>query len=159
PGAMSYVKRTGAALKSILKNPLPFVGNLVQAAKLGFLNFAANFGGHLKAGLIDWLTGSLSGVYIPKALTLPEMGKFALSVLGITWAQIRGKMVKVLGPSGETIMKGLETGFDIVVALVKGGTAAAWELIKEKLTDLKDMVIGGIVDFVTNTVVTKAIPK
>jgi DNA uptake protein ComE-like DNA-binding protein len=159
PGAFSYVKKTGAALKSILKNPLPFVGNLVKAAKLGFQNFADKFGTHLKAGLIDWLTGSLSGVYIPKALSLPELGKFAMSVLGITWAQIRGKIVKALGPSGETIMKGLETGFDIVVALVTGGPAAAWELIKEKLTELKDQVVSGIVGFVTDTVIKKAVPK
>ncbi len=159
PGIMIYINKTGAALKSIIKNPLPFVGNLVKAAKLGFQNFADNFGGHLKAGLIDWLTGSLSGVYIPKALSLPEMGKFAMSVLGISWAQIRGKIVKALGPSGETIMKGLETGFDIVVALVTGGPAAAWELIKEKLTDLKDQVVSAIVGFVTDTVITKAVPK
>ena len=115
PQTLVYIKKTGAALKSILKNPRPFVGNLVNAAKLGFNNFADNFGGHLKNGLIDWLTGALDGVYIPKALNLAEMGKFALSVLGITWAQIRGKIVKVLGPSGEKIMQGLETGFDIVV--------------------------------------------
>jgi len=159
PGIMGYIKKTGAALKSIIKNPLPFVGNLVRAAKTGFQNFASNFGEHLKAGLIDWLTGSLSGVYIPKALSLPELGKFAMSVLGITWAQIRGKIVKVLGPNGETIMKGLETGFDIVVALVTGGPAAAWELIKEKLTDLKDQVVSGIIGFVTETVIKKAVPK
>ena len=42
PGAFGYIKKTGAALKSILKNPLPFVGNLVKAAKQGFLNFADN---------------------------------------------------------------------------------------------------------------------
>ncbi len=159
PGALGYIKKTGSAIKSIFQNPLPFVGNLVKAAKQGFLNFATNIGGHLKAGLIDWLTGSLSGVYIPQALNLAELGKFALSILGITWSQIRGKIVKVLGPNGEKIMQGLETGFDIVVALVKGGPAAAWELIKEKLTDLKDTVISGIVGFVTDTVVKKAIPK
>jgi len=159
PGLMGYIKKTGAALKSILKNPLPFVGNLVRAAKLGFQNFAGRFGDHLKAGLIDWLTGSLSGVYVPKALSLTELGKFAMSMLGITWAQIRGKIVKALGPNGETIMKGLETGFDIVVKLVTGGPAAAWELIKEKLTELKDQVVSGIVGFVTDTVIKKAVPK
>jgi hypothetical protein len=159
PGALSYVKRTGSALKSILMNPLPFVGNLVKAAKLGFQNFAANIGTHLKAGLIDWLTGSLSGVYIPKALTLLEFGKFALSVLGITWAQIRGKIVKSLGPNGETIMRGLETAFDIVKALVTGGPAAAWEVIKDKLTNLKDMLVDGIKSFVIETIVLKAVPK
>ncbi|MES2734069.1 MAG: DUF4157 domain-containing protein [Bacteroidota bacterium] len=159
PGAMGYIKKTGAALKSILKNPLPFVGNLVKAAMLGFQNFAANFGTHLKTGLIDWLTGSLPGVYIPKAFSLIEVGKFVLSVLGISWANIRGKIVKALGKNGEMIMKGLETGFDIIVALVKGGPTAAWDLIKEKLSDLKDTVIGGITDFVIDTVIKKAIPK
>ncbi len=159
PGAWGYIKKTGAALKSILKNPLPFVHNLVQAAKLGLGNFAEHFGTHLKAGLIDWLTGSLPGVYIPKAFSLAEVGKFALSVLGITWAQIRGKIVKALGPTGEKIMAALETTFDVVVALVKGGPAAAWELIKDKLTNLKDMVIEGITSFVIETIVKQAIPK
>ncbi|HEY0365064.1 MAG TPA: DUF4157 domain-containing protein [Pyrinomonadaceae bacterium] len=159
PGALGYVKQTGSALKSIFQNPLPFVGNLVKAAKLGFMNFGGNFLTHLKKGLIDWLTGSLQGVYIPKALTLPEFGKLALSVLGITWAQIRGKIVKALGPNGELIMKGLETAFDIIVALVTGGPAAAWEVIKDKLTGLKDQIVSGIISFVTETVVTKAIPK
>ena len=35
PGALEYVMKTGAALKDILKNPLPFVKNLIAAAKLG----------------------------------------------------------------------------------------------------------------------------
>ena len=159
PGLTGYILKTGAALKGILKNPMPFLGNLVNAAKLGFMNFAANIGGHLKAGIIDWLTGSLEGVYIPKAVSLIELGKFALSVLGITWAQIRGKIVTALGPSGEKIMRGLEIAFDVVKALVQGGIAAVWSLIKEKLADLKDQVLSGIISFVTDTIVKKAIPK
>jgi len=156
PKALAYIKKTGSALKSILKNPLPFVGNLVKAAKLGFQNFADHFGAHLKAGLIDWLTGSLPGVYIPKAFELGEIVKFVFSVLGLSWANIRQKLVKVVG---EPAVKAMETGFDIVVTLVTQGPAAAWEKIKESLSNLKDMVIGGITDFVIETVVTKAIPK
>jgi hypothetical protein len=156
PGVMGYVKRTGGALKGILKNPMPFVGNLVKAGMLGFKQFAANFGAHLKAGLIDWLTGSLPGVYIPSSFALKEIVKFALSVLGLTWANIRAKLVKA---TSETVVKGLETAFDIVVKLVREGPAAAWEKIKEQLGNLKDMVIGGITDFVIDMVVKKAIPK
>jgi hypothetical protein len=156
PGALAYIKKTGAALKSILKNPLPFVGNLVKAAKLGFTNFGGNFLGHLKAGLIDWLTGSLPGIYIPKAFSLGEIAKFAFSVLGLSWANIRQKLVKA---TSEPVVKALETGFDIVVTLVRDGPAAAWEQIKEQLANLKDMVIGGITDFVVDMVVQKAIPK
>ena len=159
PGLMGYIKKTGAALKSILKNPLPFLGNLIAAAKLGFTNFADNIMTHLKQGLIDWLTGSLEGVYIPKALTLLEFGKMALSILGISWPQIRAKFVKAIGKNGEAIMQGLEHAFDIVKALVTGGPAAAWEVIKDKLNDLKDQVVSGIVSFVTESIVKKAIPK
>jgi len=75
-----------------------FVHTLVDAAKLGFNNFRAHFvttfGWHYRL-----LTKSLSGVYIPKALSLPEFGKFALSVLGISWPQIRAKIVKALVPT------------------------------------------------------------
>ena len=128
----------------------------MKAAKLGFLNFADHFLDHLKAGLIDWLTGSLPGIYIPKAFSLVEIAKFAFSVLGLTWANIRQKLVKA---TSETVVKAMETGFDIVVTLVRDGPAAAWDKIKEQLSNLKDMVIGGITDFVVDMVVKKAIPK
>jgi len=156
PGALAYIKKTGAALKSILKNPLPFVHNLVGAAKLGFANFKEHFFKHLQAGLIDWLTGSLPGIYIPKAFSLPEIAKFAFSVLGISWANIRQKLVKA---TSETAVKAMETGFDIVVTLVREGPAAAWDKIKEQLANLKDMVIGGITSMVVDMVVKQAIPK
>lgn len=159
PNTLPYLKRTGAALRGIFQNPMPFMGNLVAAAKLGLNNFKSHFWTHLKNGLLNWLTGALDGVYIPQALTLPEMGKFALSVLGITWAQIRGKIVRALGPRGEQIMQGLEIAFDVITTLITGGPAALWELIKQKLNDLKDQVINGIVGFVTDTIVQKAIPK
>src|SRR4029077_15506406 len=87
---------------------------------------------------------------------LVEIAKFAFSVLGLTWANIRQKLVKAVG---ETAVKAMETGFDIVVTLVRDGPAAAWDKIKEQLGNLKDMVIGGITDFVVDMVVKKAVPK
>jgi hypothetical protein len=156
PALLGYLRKTGEALKNILNNPIPFVRNLVRAAILGFQNFADNFGTHLKAGLINWLTGSLPGVYIPTAFTLGEIVKFVFSVLGLTWQNIRPKLVKVVG---ETAVKAMETGFDIVVTLVTKGPAAAWDKIQEHLSNLKDQVIGGITDFVVDTIVKKAVPK
>jgi hypothetical protein len=156
PGAFGYVKKTGAALKSILKDPLPFVGNLVKAAKLGFQNFGANFGTHLKAGLIEWLTGSLPGVYIPKSFAIGEIIKFVFSVLGLSWANVRIKLVAAVG---EPVVKAMEIGFSIVKTLVTQGPAAAWEQIKSELSNLKDMVISGIIDLVVDIVVQKAVPK
>jgi Domain of unknown function (DUF2431)/Domain of unknown function (DUF4157) len=156
PGAMPYLKKVGAAIRSIFKHPIQFVGNLVKAGKLGFQMFADNFGQHLKESFLEWLTGSLKGVYIPKSLDLKEIVQFVLSVLGLTWENIRGKLVKVLG---ETAVKAMETGFDIVVTLVKEGPAAAWDKIVEQLSNLKDMVIQGIMSFIIETVVKKAVAK
>lgn len=156
PAALGYIKKTGAALKSILKNPMPFVGNLVKAAKRGFEGFADRIWEHLKAGLIDWLLGALPGVYIPKAFALGEIVKFVFSVLGLTWQNVRTKLVVVLG---ETVVKAMETGFKIVVTLVRDGPAAAWAEVKAELANLKDQVIDGIIGFVVDTIVKKAIPK
>lgn len=156
PAAIPYLKKVGESFKQILRNPIGFVSNLVRAGKLGFERFADNIGTHLKKALIEWLTGSLPGVYIPQKLDIKEILKFTLSVLGLTWANIRGKLVKVIG---ETAVKGLETGFDIVVTLVRDGPAAAWDKIKEQLANLKDMVIGAITNFVVETIVKKAVMK
>jgi hypothetical protein len=156
PGAIPYLKKAAGSFRSILKNPIGFVGNLVKAGKLGLQNFADNIGQHLKASLLEWLTGSLPGVYIPQKLELGEIVKFVLSVLGISWANIRAKLVKAVG---EPAVKAMEVGFDIVVTLVREGPAAAWDKIKEQLANLKDMVIQGITDFVVETIVKKAIAK
>jgi uncharacterized protein DUF4157 len=159
PSVLPYLKKVGAAFKNIIKHPIAFVRHLVDAAKLGLSQFIKRFPSHLKAGLLEWLTGSLPGVYIPKAFTLMEMGLFALSVLDISWSQIRAKIVKALGENGEKIMLGLEGTFDVVVALFKGGPAAAWEIIKDKLNNLKDMVIDSVVGLVTDTIIKVAVPK
>ena len=156
PAVMPYLKKLGAAFRSVLKHPLHFMHNLIAAGKLGFEQFVAKIGAHLKAAFIEWLTGSLPGVYIPKALDLHEILKFVLSVLGLTWQNIRAKLVKLVG---ETTVKAMETGFDIVVTLVKEGPAVAWEKIKDELSNLKDMVMQAVMNFVIETIVKKAVAK
>jgi len=156
PGAVPYLKKVGAAFRSILKDPIGFVKNLVRAGKLGFQMFADNFGTHLKESFIEWLTGSLKGVYLPKSLDVREIVLFVLSVLGLTWENIRSKLVKAVG---EPVVKAMETGFDIVVTLVRDGPAAAWDKIVGEISNLKDMVMKSIMDFVVVTVVKKAVTK
>jgi len=158
PGAMPYIRRAAGAFRMIIQNPIGFIGNLVRAGILGFRQFAANFLAHLRASLIGWLTGTLSGanIYIPQAFTLVEIIKFVLSVLGITWQNIRQKLVRVIGERAVSV---LETGFDIVVTLVREGPAAAWEKIKESLSNLRDMVMEQIMSFVNSRIVQAAITR
>ena len=77
-------------------------------------------------------------------------------MLGLTWANIRNKLVAA---TNETTVKALETGFDIVVKLVKEGPAAAWEELLKTLSNLKSMVVDAAIDFVKGEVVKIAIEK
>ena len=158
PAVIPYLKKAAGAFRSILKNPIGFVGNLVKAGIQGFKQFASNFLTHLKKSLIDWLTGTLSGagVYIPQGFTVMEIIKFVLSVLGLTWANIRQKLVKRIG---ETAVKALEIGFDLIKTLITEGPAAAWQKILEGISNLKEMVMEGIMGFVKDRIVQAAITK
>jgi hypothetical protein len=97
-----------------------------------------------------------ANIYIPQGFTLREILKFVLSVLGLTWQNIRQKLVRAVG---ETAVRVLETGFDIVVTLVTQGPAAAWEKIQETLSNLREMVIEQIMTFVRDRVVTAAVTR
>ena len=158
PGAMPFLERAGGAIKSIFQDPMGFLGNLVQAGKLGFQMFKDNIGSILRDVLIDWLTGTLAGagVYIPTGLDFVEILKFVLSVLGLTWENMRAKLVEQLG-EGPVVV--LEEGFELIQLLVTEGPAAAWEKMMEHITTLKDTVISEIISWVTQTVVTKAVAK
>ena len=156
PEVMPYLSKVEASFKTILKDPIRFVKNLVAAGKLGFNQFRDKIGTHLKNSLIDWLTGSLPGVYIPKALEIKEILLFVLSVLGISWANIRAKLVNQFG---EPLVQGLETGFTVVKKLVTEGPAAAWDEIKSELGNLKEQAMGAITTYVVETVVKKAAAK
>jgi len=158
PRAMPYIAKAKAAFHTIIRDPVRFVGNLVRAAKLGFQMFANNIVEHLKNALIKWITGPLgeAGVYIPKSFTLIEIVKLVLSVLGLTWQNIRAKLVKIIP---EPLLTGLEKTAKILVTLVTEGPAAAWEQIKSELTELKDQLIGQVTQMISTEVVKAAVIK
>lgn len=158
PGVMPYLRKAAATFRTILRNPIGFIGNLVRAGIMGFRQFSANFLTHLRASLVGWITGAMggAGIHIPQGLTLPEILKFVLSVLGLTWQNIRQKLVRAVG---ESAVRAMETAFDLVVTLVTQGPAAAWEKILESLTNLRDMVMEQIMTFVKDRVVQAAITR
>jgi hypothetical protein len=155
---MPYLRKAAAAFRTILQNPIGFVGNLVRAGKRGFQMFAGNFLNHLKTALIKWITGPLgeAGVYIPKSFSLLEIIKLVLSVLGLTWQNIRAKLVKIIP---EPVLVALEKTAAILVTLIRDGPAAAWEQIKAEFNDLKNQLISQVVQMVTTEVVKAAVVK
>jgi hypothetical protein len=150
----SIIDKGIAVLKEIFTHPIQFVKHLIAAAKQGFFNFRDHFVTHLKDAIFDWLTGSLEGITLPDSWDLKGIASVALQLLGLTWTHIRGKLVTLIG---EPVVKSLETGFDLVVTLVRNGPMAAWEKLKEMGEDIKQAFIQGVIDFVKVKIVQKAI--
>lgn len=146
-----------SVIKTIIADPIGFLGNLISGIATGFKNFGSNILKHLTSGLIGWLTGALG----PMGITIPEdifslKGIFSLvmQILGLTWDYIRKKAVKLLG---EPIVAGLEKGFEIFQIIRKEGIAGLWNYIKEQFNDLKETVLGAIKEMVITKVIEAGI--
>ncbi len=153
---MGVLARAAGAIEKIIKDPIGFLGNLINAVKAGVMGFAANIVDHLKTGLQGWLFGALgsAGIEIPETLDLKGIIKLVLSILGLTWTRIRTKIVKRIG---EAAMEAVEKGVDIFQTLVTEGVGGLWKFLLDKLSDLKDTVMSAIQDFVVVKIVKAGI--
>lgn len=158
---MKILNKGWAVLKRIINNPIGFARNLLRAVKLGFDWFRKNFVKHLKAAMANWLFGTLTkaGIELPKKFDLKGIFFLVLQILGLTYQNIRAKIVKKLGPRGEQIVSGIEKAVLFVKELVTKGPIVLWEKAKNFLGNLKDMVFGAIIGWVRNTIIQKAVIK
>lgn len=146
-----------SVIKTIISDPIGFLGNLISGISQGFKNFGSNILKHLTSGLVGWLTGSLGsmGITIPEDLfSLKGIFSLVMQVLGLTWDYMRKKAVKLLG---EPVVAALETGFEIFQIIRKEGIAGLWNFIKEQFNDLKETVIGAIKEMVITKVIEAGI--
>src|SRR5207245_2969362 len=129
---LGIVRKACDSFNKIIEDPVGFLGNLVAAVRLGFEQFSANILDHLKTGLIDWLVGALegAGIVLPEKWDLAGIVSLVLQILGITYAKMRAKMVKVLG---EERVAMIEKVFEFIKLLVTKGPAAAWDKIVETI--------------------------
>lgn len=148
--------RAAAAIGDIIKDPIGFLGNLIGAIKGGINKFFANIGTHLKKGLMGWLFGQLgdAGIEIPDTFDIKGIIKLLASIFGLTWANIRNRIVKQIG---EKAMGAIEKGVDIFQKIASGGIGAVWEMLMEKLGDIKNMIMEQIQDFVITKIITAGI--
>lgn len=163
---MDVLRKNRAALLKIIENPAIIITNFFKAVRLGFDNFKDNFGTHFKAAVMDWLFGAVAstGIELPKKFDLPGIFSLVMQVLGLTYKNIRARLVagiaNVYGEEkAEKAVSMIEKGFDFIRRIITEGPSAIWEWIKESLADLKEKVIDGILTWVRNTIVMKAIMK
>jgi hypothetical protein len=153
---LQVLARIASVVGQILKDPIGFLGNLVQAVKQGFLNFMKNIGKHLQAGLIGWLTGTMaaSGLQIPEKLDLKGIFSLAMQILGFTYEVIRAQAVKRLG---EKKVSRMEQSVEVFRVLASQGIAGIWQFVQDRLGDLNTLVIEPIKNFVIEKVITAGI--
>lgn len=155
---MGILRKGAGAMDLILADPIQFLSNLISAIKLGFSRFSDNITKHLEAGFLKWLFGSLGklGIEIPRDLSLPSVLQLVLGVLGITYARMREKAVRLIGARA---VGAVEKVVEAIGVLIKGGPAALWEQVKEGLSNLKEMVIDAMQEWLITTIVKKATAK
>lgn len=152
----NVLARAAGVVGQIVKNPIGFLDNLIAGVKGGILKFKDNILDHLRKGLMSWLFGALAegGVELPETFDLKGILKLLLSLFGLTWKNIRNRLVKQIG---EPAMAAIEKGVDIFQKLVSGGVGALWEMLIEKLGDIKEMILEQVKDFVITKVITAGI--
>jgi hypothetical protein len=160
---LGVLSKAGDVIDKIIADPIGFLGNLVSAIKQGLNGFISNIGKHLKAGLMGWLFGELgeAGITMPETFDFKGILSLVLQVLGLTWANLRAQLVKLVGPE---IVEGIEKGVaifqkvaGIFQKIMTEGVGALWELVQDKLSDLKEQILGKIEDFLIVKVITAGI--
>ncbi len=153
-----FLDRAGKAVNSILKDPVGFISNLFRAIGAGMSGFFGNIRTHLISGVIGWLTGALQEVQLtgPFDFTLSGILKIVLQVLGLTYANIKAKVIKAYPPSGKAFDL-VEKGVEIVQRLLNEGPTALLDDIRAQMSDLKDIVMGGIREWLIITAIKEGV--
>ncbi|MEG3973025.1 MULTISPECIES: DUF4157 domain-containing protein [unclassified Microcoleus] len=157
---LAILRSAGNAFGTIARNPQGFLLNLRKAVEAGLKQFASKIGTHLQAGLIAWLTGALgSTVSMPAVLDARGVVSLVLQVLGINYGRFRGLLAKRIG---DTKVKRLETGFDLMQRIATNGFVAAIQQMMQsaqQLQQLQQTVVESIRNWVTETVVKAGVAK
>jgi hypothetical protein len=152
----AMLARFADIVDQILDDPGAFLNNLIAGIKAGLSAFMGNILQHLKKGLMEWLFGALAsaGIEIPESFDLKSILKLVMQVMGLTYANIRARAVRLVG---EPIVAAMETAVEIFNVLRTEGIAGLWSWIKDMVGDLKSMVLDGIISWVKEKVIVAGI--
>ncbi|WP_143087087.1 phage tail protein [Geodermatophilus ruber] len=152
------LSKAASAFDAIVAAPVRFITNFMSAVKQGFLKFADNILAHLKKGLQGWLFGQLAnaGIELPEKLDLMGVLKMIASLMGLTWAHLKSRIIAKVPPLGK-VWDAVESKIDIAKKFATEGITGIWNWIKEKVGDVKQMIFDQIKSFVIERVVKAGI--
>lgn len=152
----NVLARAAGVVGEIIKNPIGFLTNLIAGVKGGILKFKDTILDHLRKGLMSWLFGALAeaGVELPDTFDVKGIIKLLASIFGLTWANIRNRLVKQIG---EKAVDAAEKGVEIFQVIATQGVSGLWQMLVEKLGDIKEMILEQVKDFVITKIITAGI--
>ena len=156
---LDILMRARATFVTIIQNPVGFLRNLMGAVGQGIRQFMANILTHLRDGVIAWLTGPVAraGIQMPERWDARGIIWFVLQILGLTWANVRGKLVRLIG---EPAMALLERGFALINDIRDRGLVVALrERVTEFFGNLRDSALGAIRNFIQQRLVMAGITQ
>ncbi len=155
---LGVLARAAAAIGKIIKDPIGFLGNFVNAIKTGIVNFGSHILDHLKKGLQAWLFGALSegGIELPEKFDLKGVVQLVLSILGLTWERVKARIfAKVPGLQG--VWDKVVGAFEVVKILVNEGMSGLWTWVQKKAGDIKETIMGQIKEMVATQIIKAGI--
>lgn len=156
---LAILTRARATFVVIIRDPVRFLRHLLGAVGQGVRQFMTNILGHLRDGVIAWLTGPVAraGIQMPERWDLRGIIWFVLQILGLTWARVREKLVRLLG---ERVVAALEAGFELLQDIrARGLVAALRERVTEFFGTLRDSALGAIRGFIQQRLVVAGITQ
>ncbi|GAB3425272.1 phage tail protein [Flindersiella endophytica] len=152
----NVLARAAAVVGDIIQAPVKFLGNLIAGVKGGILKFKDNILDHLRKGLMSWLFGALAegGIELPETFDVKGIVKLLASIFGLTWANIRNRIVKQVG---EPAMSAIEKGVEIFQIISTQGVGGLWEKLVEKVGDIKEMILEQVKEFVVTKIIVAGI--
>ncbi|MEO0536676.1 MAG: DUF4157 domain-containing protein [Cyanobacteria bacterium P01_A01_bin.123] len=159
----SIITNALQALDDIQRDPVGFLINLLNTAKLGFQKFFDNIVTHLIGGLTDWLFRAVrdAGLEPPTDFSFESILGFVLQVLGLTMDHMWELLANHIGQERvdqirgaiDRVMEIARDAWGFIQDVQERGIVAVWEYIQSQLTNLWDVVLEQVQSYVMERVV------
>ncbi|MEL6537134.1 MAG: DUF4157 domain-containing protein, partial [Bacteroidota bacterium] len=155
---LKQLKANRAAFLRLVKKPMLIINWMLSAVRQGFGQFRKNFWSHFKSAVIEWLFGELAttGIQLPQQFDVKGLFYLLAQIFGLTYEQIKARVMKRLGPKGAAIFEKIEQVIGWVKRLVTEGPMALWAQVQEQLSNLPSLILPPIISYVSLTLVKKA---
>lgn len=158
---VQILSKAAAAIGDILTNPVGFLINTLRAVKEGFSRFFGNILRHLMSGIAGWLFGQMqeAGITPPQDFSLRSILGLVLEILGISVERVLTRLGRRIGQENVARLRrmlGVATGvWAWVRILITEGPAGLWREVRERLSNLWNMVLDSVIGWVTRVIIQR----